>query len=259
MLPRDMSVYAPSARAEQNYRRLHRANLAFYAILAVMAILGVWNVISVASMIRGGAVDLADVSSITEHPSARLINILAIVALIVVIVKEWKWGDRNFAIVGFLGILLFLWLVPVMSAEIQPAEDQVRLDITYTQCAPGGIEGSSDLDTSLCEIADMNSVTMFMAASNPLEGEVELLPPDAVQPNTAQWNVTARGHFTVYFLVEQDSIEACEAARFTTSASSRDEVAHHCLEQGGVAYSAHPYTTDVDANSWFTIYQEREP
>lgn len=256
MLPQDWSVYAPSARAEHNYRRLRQANMVFYAILGLMAILCVWNVIEVASMIRGGATDLALVDSIQGHLSTRLINTLALVALAIFAFKEWKWGDRNFGMVFVLGLLLFLWLVPVMSAEIQPTEEQMRLEVTHSQCAPGGIEGGQILDSSQCELVPMGEGDIWMSASNPMDGDTEMLPPDALQPNLARWNITARGHFTVYFMLPQESGEACENFRFTTSVSARDAIGHDCLQRDGTVYSVHPFTTNSEANIWFTIYQE---
>lgn len=258
MLPQNWSVYAPSSNADHTYRRLRQANLAFYAMLGLMAICGIWNVIAVASMIRGGVTDLAYVESVQGHISTRLINYLAIAALALFVFKEWKWGDRSFGMVFVLGLLLFLWLVPVMSAEIQPAEDQLRLEVTSTQCLPGGIEGGSILDSSRCQIVSMEDGSIWMTASNPLDGNPEMLPPDTLLPNLASWNITARGHFTVYFLMPQDSVEACENTRFTTSVSARDAMGHQCLERDGVAYSVHPFTTNSDANIWFTIYQEVE-
>lgn len=258
MLPRDLSVYGPSARAEHNYRRLRQANIAFYAILGLMAILGVWNVIAVAEMIRGGVTDLAFVDSIQNHPSARLINYLAIAAVVIFAFKEWKWGDRSFGMVFVLGLLLFLWLVPVMSAEVQPTEEQIRLDVTYTLCAPGGIEGGQVLDSDKCELVTMNDDIIWMSASNPTDGDSELLPPDNVRPNLASWNITARGNFSVYFMLPQDSVEACESTLFTTSVLPADAIGHYCLEHNGNAYSVHPFTTNSEANRWFTIYQEVE-
>lgn len=256
MLPQDWSVYSPSAHAEHNYRRLHQANIVFYIMLGLMAICGIWNVIAVADMIRGGATDLSLVASIQQHISTRIINFLAIAALALFAFKEWKWGDRSFGMVFVLGLLLFLWLVPVMSAEVQPAEEQLRLDVTYTLCAPGGIEGSSVLDSSKCEIATMEEGSMWMSASNPLEGDFETVPPDTLRPNLASWNITARGHFTVYFMLPQESMEVCENTRFTTSVSGRDAIGTQCLEHEGTAFSVHPFTTNADANTWFTIFQE---
>lgn len=259
MLPRDYSVYAPSPQAEHNYRQLRQANYVFYGILVLMAIVGVWNVLTVTSMIRGGVTDLADNGSIQTHISTQLINFLAIAAIAVFAFKEWRWGDRHFGMVFILGILLFLWLVPVMSAEIQPAEEDMRLEVTYTLCAPGGIEGGQVLDSSKCEIASMQDGDIWMSASNPMNGDADLLPPDSLQPNLARWNITARGHFTVYFLLPQDSLAACEDFRFTTSVSARDAIGHECFERDGMAYSVHPFTTNSEANIWFTIYQESEP
>lgn len=258
MQPQDWSVYSPSARAEHNYRRLRQANYLFYGMLVLMAICGIWNVITVAGMIRGGATDLALVESIQEHISARIISFLAIASLVVFAFKEWKWGDRSFGMVFVLGVWLFLWLVPVMSAEIQPAEEQVRLEVTYTHCLPGGIEGGEILDSSRCEIASMGEGDIFMTASDPRNGEPEILAPDRLQPNLATWNITARGHFTVYYLLPQESVEICENTAFTSSASARKAMGHYCLERDGQAYSVHPFTTNSLANAWFTIYQEVE-
>lgn len=256
MQPQDWSVYAPSSNAERTYRYLRRANYVFYALLAFIALCGIWNVIAVSGMIRGGAVDLADVKSIQDHISARLVNILTIAALAVFAFKEWKWGDRNFSMVFVLGLMLFLWLVPVMSAEVQPAEENLRMEITYRHCAPGAIEGDSVRDGSECDVVTLEEGDIWMSPSNPQDGDFEMLPPDSVQASRTGWNVTARGHFTVYFMMPQDSLETCENLRLTTSLSSRDAQGHYCVEHEGTAYSVHPVTTLADANVWFTIYEE---
>lgn len=253
------SLHRPSERAERDFRRQKLFNNIILGLMIFMAIMGVWNVITIASIIRDGAVDLADTAAILSHISSRIIFAAGAVTLVLIIIKEWKWGDPGFATAFVLAPLLFLVLVPVMSAELQPNEESMHLEATFTQCEPGGIEALEAQDNSLCEIVGSDSGRIFMSGSNPADGSPELLEPDVMQPDRAGWDVEARGEFKVYFMLQQESMDACESSQFTTSASREATTNHNCVEIDGTAYSSHSFVTSNLAGKWFSVYQEAAP
>lgn len=258
MQPNDLWIYAPSASAEHSYRRLRQANIAFYVLLGIMAIIAIWSVLTVIAMIRGGASDLADIQSIQEHISTRLMNATAIAALALFAFKEWKWGDRSFGMVFILAPFVFLWLVPVMSAEVQPAEEPMQLAFTLNHCEPGAISGTVLVDSSLCLLVNPDTVDVYMTTSDPIDGNPEWLAPDGRNSFGAEWNVDARGKFRVYFLMEQPHIDQCHA-RLVTSVPQRERYGHHCLEQDGKVWLVQAFESSNVENRRLNIYQEVEP
>lgn len=257
---KNLDLLNESSSAQQTYRKLHIANRICQVLLVVLVLLGFWNVIAVASLIRGvNAPDLADVGSILTHLSTRLIWIVSAIALAFYLFKEWKWGERGFPMVFFLAGLLFLVLVPTMSAEIEPAEEPVTLDLTYSICAPGGLEGSMLLDASKCEISRPAEGEVFLGNANPLEGDADLIAPSRVESGYTRWNLEARGRFTVYFMVKQPSVEHCETARVVTSVNPDKQRGHECFEHDGTAWLVMPFETSAVDSGYLTIYQESAP
>lgn len=256
---RDQTVHHRSATAEHTFRRLHQANIVVFVLLGLLLLLGIWNVWTLTSIIRSDARDLADVGSIHSHISAQLITWVSIVTLAVFVFKEWRWGERSLGGVFVLAGLLFLWLVPVMSAEVEPTEESMQVAFTLNHCEPGAIEGSTLVDSSLCLLVSPDNMTMFMTASDPLDGDPEWLAPDEVTQFGAGWNVEARGRFRVYFLLEQDSIEQCRESRLVTSVPPRERYGHQCLEQDGQVWLVQAYETSHVETKRLIIYQEVEP
>lgn len=256
---RDSSVHQTSPSAEQSFRRLRQANILVLGLLGVLVVLGIWNVLTMASIVRGGVPDLADVSSIRGHISSRLITWISLITLAIFVFKEWKWGERGIGMTLFLAPLLFLWLVPVMSAEVEPTEEPMELGFTFSLCESGGIEGGRLLDASKCDVVPLQEGDIFMSASNPMEGDPQPQSPDTLRPQLAEWSIIGRGKFIVYFMVPQDSMEICESSRFTTSLRADQQIGHYCLEHGGEVWSVHPLLTSAVDVQWMGVYQEVEP
>ncbi len=256
---RDSSLYQPSQKAQEAFRRQQIFNRIITALMIFMGILTVWNFITIASILRSGAVDLADTRSILSHISSRLLFISAAITFVLVVIKEWKWGDPGFATSFILAPILFFALVPVMSAELQPAEEEMRLSASFTVCEPGGLEALAERDTSLCESVHAEEGRVLMSATNPADSDGELLEPDNVETDRASWDVEARGEFTVYFLLQQESREACENSTFAQSAEQSPTDTFDCVDVDGVAYSSHPFVTSNTAGKWFSMIQEVAP
>ena len=249
-----------STSAERTYRKLHIANRICQGLLVVLVLLCIWNVIALVSIVRGlEAPDLADVGSILTHPSSRLIWIVSAITLAFYAFKEWKWGDRGFVMVFFLTVLLFLVLVPTMSAELEPANEVVTLDLTYSICEPGGLEGATVIDASKCEISRPDEGEVFLSDSNPMDGDSGWIAPNRFESGYTRWNLETRGRFTVYFVVKQPSMEHCETAQIATSANPEYGRDHGCVERDGSAWLVMPFETSVAESGYLTIYQEAAP
>lgn len=230
-----------------------------YSLLGVLVVLGIWNVLTLASLIRtDSARDLADISSIGGHISSQLILWISLLTLAIFIFKEWKWGERSFAVVYFLAGLFFLAMVPVMSAEIEPAEESMVVKFTLNSCEPGAIEGGELLNSSLCTLVDPADTTVYMASEEPVNGDPEWLTADTQDSFGSGWQVEARGKFRVYFLLEQSSIEQCES-RLTTSVFAPDRLGHNCMEQDGTAWLVQPFDTSAAEGGRLIVYQEIAP
>lgn len=256
---REYSFHEPSASAKHTFRRLRQANTIVFVLLGLLVVLGIWNVLTLAELIRADARDLAEIGSIRSHISSQLITWVSAITLIVFVLKEWKWGERTFGGVFLLTGLLFLWLVPVMSAEVEPELETMQLRVMINHCQPGGIEGSMVVDSSLCTLAPPESVEMFMTTSDPLDGDPEWLEPDNISDFGPEWIVEVRGKFRVYFLIEQQSMEQCTDSRMTTSVPSAEQHGHHCLEQDDQVWMVQAYETSAVEAGRLTVYQEVDP
>lgn len=253
------SIYKPSETAIQSYRNLNQANRIFYALLGVLVLLGIWNVFYVASLIRSGVTDLAAIGEVGTHISTRLITLVAIVALALFIYKEWKWGDRGFVMAYPLAALLFLWLVPVMSAEIQPAEESMVVMFTLNECETGAIVDRALADSSLCELVAPDSYNVQMATSNPFDSDAQILAPSNEDSFGHGWPVEARGRFQVYFMVEQPSMEACQNTEFVTNQMGVSLDGDDCLEHEGAVWKVYPFVTSTEEGGRLSVSYVREP
>lgn len=257
---KNLDLLNESSSAQQTYRKLHIANRICQVLLVVLVLLGIWNVIAVASLIRGvNAPDLADVGSILTHLSTRLIWIVSAIALAFYLFKEWKWGERGFPMVFFLAGLLFLVLVPTMSAEIEPAEEPVTLDLTYAICESGALADSTLVDADKCEISRPAEGDVFLGDSNPIDGDVNWIDPNRFESGYTRWNLDTRGRFTVYYMVKQPSMEHCETAQIATSVNPDERRDHDCFERDGAAWLVMPFETSAVDSGYLTIYQESAP
>lgn len=253
------SLHRPSERAEHAFKQQQLFNRILTGLMILLAGLGVWNILELAALIRSDAQDLADISSILNHPSSRIIFLVAFITLVVYLYKEIKWGDAGFAMSFFLAPLLFFALVPVMSAEVQPAEENMAVKITLNYCEPGAIEGGEVLNNDACTLVDPASQQVFLTESNPMEGDPEWLSPNSQDDFGSSWSVQARGEFRVYFLLAQDSMEHCESAPLTSSEPSPERLGHSCLEQDGQAWMVQPYETNTAEGGRLIVYQEAAP
>lgn len=257
MSSRDNSrLYRQSSGAVRSYKRLRQFNLISYVLLATIAVLGLWSIIIVTGASGNTVPDLADVASIRDHIIARLVTILAVVTVAIVIFKEWRYGDRGFGMVYFLTALLAMWLLPVMAAELEPPPVQLEAEFTLNICQPGGIEGGMVIDRSQCSIAPPAGLNVMMSDADPARADAVVREPNVNLDNLSRWNLEGRGQFRVYFLLEQESIAACEGLQFASDRQMAVNVTTNCIERDGAVWSVHPFVTSVNQTGRLVVYQE---
>ena len=250
-------LYRQSTTSVHNYKRLHQFSLLSYVLLALIAGLGMWSILKVTGAFGTTVPDLADVGSIRDHFSAQLVTWLAVITLALYIFKEWRYGERGFVMVYFLAGLLALWLLPVVASEFEPPLVQLEMEFTLNICQPGGIEGDTVVDRSLCSIANPGDLNVMMGNAEPGRSSAVIRVPDVNLDNLSRWNVEGRGQFRVYFLLEQDSLAACEGSRFVTDRQSADGFTTECIERDGQVWSMHPFVTSENQTGRLVVYQER--
>lgn len=249
-------LYRQSAAAVHTYKRLHQLTLLSYFLLAAIAILGMWSVLKATGTLGTTVPDLADVGSIRDHISAQLVTWLAAITLALYIFKEWRYGDRGFVMVYFLTGLLALWLLPVVASEFEPSPVQLEMEFTLNTCQPGGIEGDTVADRSLCSITRPSELNVLMSDADPARSDALVRTPDVNLDNLSRWNVEGQGQFRVYFLLEQESMGACEGSRFVTDRQSAEGLATACIERDGTVWSMHPFVTSENQTGRLVVYQE---
>lgn len=254
----DPEMLDESASARHSFQRLRQLNTVVFALLGVMVLLGIWCVVTLIRQESANAPDLATISPIQDHISSRLINVVGVITLLIFIYKEWRYGERSFGMVYFLLPLLAVWLIPVMAAESQAPTDTKEVEFTLNLCEPGGIEGTSVIDNRLCGQQALADGDVYLSLANPTDDDPELLEPMEILSDRARWQVTGSGEYTVYFLLRQESLDACTTARFVTGQRSGEQISAFCLERDGVAYSVHPFVTSREATGRLVVYQELE-
>lgn len=252
---RNADMHRKSPSAEYSYRRLRQMDIAVLVLLAAMAILAFWNVSTLISMFSSDVPDLAELGVITEHPSTRLMYPVGLLALALFLFKEWQYGERTLGMWYMLLPMLALVLVPTASAELQPSVRDKVVEFTLTRCPAGAMEGDTLLDPEACSITAIHESEVFLADSDPLDGDFELLSPQSDSNGGAKWTVAGTGKYKIYFLVEQDSPEVCASSRFSSNVDAEDRLANTCLVHDGYSYSVHPFVTDYMSNGWLVVYQ----
>ena len=73
------------------------------------------------------------------------------------------------------------------------------------------------------------------------------------------WSVNGRGVFTVYVLIEQESVDACEITPFRASIGGILSDTHDCVELDGTAWLVVPMQASALQPGWIAMYQESAP
>lgn len=253
---RNQSTHMAAPSAEHNYRRLRQLDILSLILLGVMAALAIWNLLALGSMFSSEIPDLADIGVISEHPSSRIMTAVALFAFAVVIFKEWKYGERTLGVMYLLVPMLFLGLIPTVSAELQPNPRDKMIEFTLVRCAPGGIVNGELANNEACEVADVAIEDIYLSDANPAGGDFELHPAIDSNQGSGRWKVTGVGNYRVYFMVKQESLEACNGSTFAARPQDTDIQQHHCIEHDGAAWSVHSMVTSYMGEGWLSVYQQ---
>lgn len=256
---RDAAIHAPSPNADKHYQRLRMWNLIVAGFVAAMVLCGIWNVFTLATVTRRTAPDLADIDHLLRHPSSIAVFLFSIITIGAFAFKEWRYGDRGLVMVYTLALWLFLTLVPVMTAETRPAMEELTLEARYLECKPGSITGGRHLDASSCRSVSLTEGQIRLAHANPADGDTRLYAPDTHGSGVSKWSVNGRGVFTVYVLIDQESVDVCKATPFRASIEGRLSDTFDCVEIDGAAWLVVPMQTSAPQPGWIAMYQEFTP
>lgn len=259
LVMRNRETHRESPTAESNFRRLRQFNIAVAILIIAMVVLAIWNALVLAGLFRQEVPDLADIAMVREHISTRLIYLAGGLALVLFVIKEWRYGERSLGMLYVLMPILALVLVPTMMDELQPNPRDKTVEFTLTRCAAGAIEDSRVTDPDSCEIAAISDGEVFLADSNPIDGNFELVEPHGMTSGGGRWTVTGVGSYKVYFLVKQESMDSCTDSTFTNNVGQDTRLESSCIEHEGAAYSVHPLITSYMTNGWLVTYQALTP
>lgn len=256
---RDYSIFLPSPNAERSFRTLRRLDFLVYTLLGVLIVLCVWNIASLVQLRTIDIQDLADVASITDDLSTRLIWILTPVTLGVILLRQWLSGDRSFGIIFPLGALLTVILVPAMMTEIQPALQDQTLRVVMMECPPKAIVNDRLSSIGRCNPRAVEEGDVMLAISDPRDDAFDTLDEVNRAQNTITYGMSGRGTYTVYFMFRFDDTEACERSTILSRGGSYSSANHACIEHEGAAWQVLPHTTAGNMPSGIHLIQVTLP
>lgn len=253
--PDPSRIYQTSAAAIRDHKRNSQFSLVTYALLAVIGVLGLWTILKITGAFGTTIPDLADVASIRGHIVTRLVTILTVVAVLIYLFKEWRFGDFSFSMVYFLVPVLALWLFPVVAAELEPDVAQFDVEFQLTRCAPGSFE-SDQVNGDNCKIVPPDEVTVQMSNADPTREDATIREPGSVSNEYARWHVEGRGEFYVYFMLQQDSMAECQGSLMATGRDSSAPYSWDCIEYQESVWSVHKFQTSEHQTGRLVVVQQ---
>ena len=256
---RDVSIFLPSPNAERSFRRLRRLDFLVNGLIGLLIVLCVWNIAKLVQLRMTGVQDLADVTSIPDDLSTRLIWIITPVTLGVILVREWLLGERTIGVVFPLAALLTVILVPAAMSEIQPPLQHQTLRVVMNECPPKAIVNDQLTSMGRCNPRAIEGGDVMLALSDPTTGEFETIEAVGGGQNTVTYGVNGRGSYTVYFMFRFDDMEACEKSTILRRGEVFSQVKHQCIEHEGYAWNVVPHTTAGNMQSGIHLLQVTVP
>lgn len=256
---RDLSIFLPSPNAERSFRRLRQLDILVNSLIGVLILLCLWNVAKLVQLRMVGVQDLAEVTSITDDLSTRLIWILTPATLGVILVREWLLGERSIGVIYPLAALLTIILVPAMMSEIQPPLQHQTLRVVMNECPPKAIVNDELSSMGRCNPRAIEEGDVMLALSDPAEGSFETIEPVGGGQNTITYGLNGRGTYNVYFMFRFDDMEACEQSTILRRGELFSQVKQQCIEHDGAAWSVIPHTTSSNMQSGIHLLQVTVP
>lgn len=256
---RDYSVFLPSPNAERAFKRLRTLDIVITALFAIIMLLCIWNIGRLAQLRMIDNQDLADVRSITDDFSTKLIWILTPLTAIIIALRELLVGDRGFALIFPLTGLLALFLVPAAMSEIQPPLQDQTLRVVMHECPPKAIVNDELSAIGRCEPFAMEDGEVMLAVSDPTEDSFDTVEPESVAQNTVTYTLSGRGTYTVYFMFRYDDTHACEQSSILPRGGSFSSANHQCIDHNNAVWKVLPHTTAANRPSGINLIEVTLP
>lgn len=256
---RDYSVFLPSPNAERAFRKLRILDFVVNGLIGLLILLCLWNIGRLAQLRMVDNQDLADVRSITDDLSTRLIWILTPVTLGVVAVREWLIGERTIGVIYPLAALLAVILVPAAMTEIQPPLQDQTLRVVMNECPPKAIVNDSLSSIGRCTPRPINDGDVMLAVSDPTHESFTTIDAVAGGQNTITYGLSGRGTYTVYFMFRFDDTNVCERSTILQRGMTFSQANYQCIEHNNQVWKVVPHTTAANQPSGIHLIQVAVP
>lgn len=256
---RDYSVFLPSPNAERAFRKLRIMDFVVNALIAVLILLCLWNIGRLAQLRLIDNQDLADVRSITDDLSTKLIWILTPVTLGVIAVREFLIGERTVGVIYPLAALLAVILVPAAMTEIQPPLQDQTLRVVMNECPPKSIVNNELSSIGRCVPRPINDGDVQLAVSDPTDDTFTTLEAVGGGQNTITYSLSGRGTYTVYFMFRFDDTSTCERSIILQRGEAFSTVNYQCIEHNHEIWKVIPHTTAANKPSGIHLVEVLVP
>lgn len=256
---RDYSIFLPSPNAERAFRRLRRVDFVVNALIGLLIVLCLWNIGKLAQLRMIENQDLADVSSITDDLSTRLIWIVTPITLGIIALREWLIGERTAGVIYPLAALLAVILVPAAMTEIQPPLQDQTLRVVMNECPPKAIVNDRLSSIGRCNPRPIDDGDVMLAVSDPTDESFTTMDAVSVGQNTVTYTFSGRGTYTVYFMFRFDDTNACERSTILPRGGTFSSVNHQCIEHNDAIWKVIPHTTASNQPSGIHLMQVTVP
>lgn len=256
---RDYSVFLPSPNAERAFRKLRILDFVVNGLIALLILLCLWNIGRLAQLRMVDNQDLADVRSITDDLSTRLIWILTPVTLGVIAVREWLIGERSVGVIYPLAALLAVILVPAAMTEIQPPLQDQTLRVVMNECPPKAIVNDSLSSIGRCTPRPIDDGDVMLAISDPTDETFTTINAVGGGQNTITYGLSGRGTYTVYFMFRFDDTNVCEQSTILQRGMAFSSANYQCIEHNNEVWKVVPHTTAANQPSGIHLIQVAVP
>lgn len=256
---RDYSVFLPSPNAKRAFRKLRILDFVVNGLIALLILICLWNIGRLAQLRLIDNQDLADVRSITDDLSTKLIWILTPVTLGVIAVREWMIGERTVGVIYPLAALLAVILVPAAMTEIQPPLQDQTLRVVMNECPPKSIVNDELSSIGRCAPRPIDDGDVLLAVSDPANESFTTVEAVAGGQNTITYSLSGRGTYTVYFMFRFDDTSACERSTILQRGEAFSSVNYQCIEYNGEIWKVMPHSTAANQPSGIHLIEVLVP
>lgn len=256
---RDYSIFMPSPNADRAFRRLRRLDFLVNGLIIILGLLCIVNIGKLVELNLIQNQDLADVSSITDDFSTKLIWILTPATLGVLAIREYMIGERTMGVIYPLTALLAVILIPAAMTEIQPPLEDQTLRVVLNECPPKAIVNDELSSIGRCVPRAINDGDVMLAVSDPTNGSLNTVDPVAGGQNTITYSLSGRGTYTVYFMFKYNDMYACEQSTILPRGGAFSSVNYQCIVSNDAIWKVMPHTTSANTSSGIHLIEVMVP